>query len=156
MIDLQEQKVDGQFFTEAVSTDNLFSGLSQRVQRSLDSISETTQFDKDTIVIAENQFPRIYLLVEGQAEINFFNSINHRFIFRSVKQNEMVGLVETVADLRFRFSLRTVSECRFQSIEQKEFMSFLQHEPRLCFQLIKHLGNDISTTSRAFTSTSFH
>ena len=118
--------------------DSLFCDLPLKSLKSLAGIKHKKRFQKDAIIFAAGDISCcIYSLLKGQAQI-LLNTDLH--IFRPVELNEIFGLTETIADLPFKITLKTITSCEFEFMENGDFLRFLHDEPEVCFQLIKSLG----------------
>lgn len=126
--------------------DSLFCDLTPKSHKSLAGIKHKRRFQKDVIIFAAGDIPCcIYSLLKGKAQI-LLNADLH--IFRPVEPNEILGLTETIAGLPFKITLKTITSCEFEFIENGDFLRFLHDEPEVCFRLVKLLGINLQESRK--------
>ena len=137
---IEQRQISEQFFSSAFLADDLFSGLSTESQNSLLAVKTRQQFAENETIFAGGETPRgIFVLAAGEAEIFYHGSRT----VHPVRQNEILGLTEAVANLPYEISVRTTAPCRFEYIRREDFIAFLQAEPATCFRLLQMVGTNL-------------
>lgn len=136
------------FFGNAFLADDLFCGLPSEIRNSLFAVKQTKQFAKNELIFAVGQMPCcIYILTTGEAQI-LYNAV----FIRPVKQNEILGLTEAIANLPYEISVKAVAPCVFECVGRDDFIRFLQNEPEICFRLLQMLGANLQKVYQFFTN----
>lgn len=145
---LIENKTISEYFVgTAFLADDLFGGLPAETAKSLRAAKQTKRFAKDETIFTGGQMPSgIYVLLEGRAQL-FYNGGGRT---RSIKQNEILGLTEAIAELPYETSVKTVAPCIFEYIGREDFIGFLQNEPEICFRLLQRLGANLQKLYKLF------
>lgn len=140
---IERQKISEHFFNNALCAGDLFCGLPPEAEISLLTIKRERQFEKDETIFASGQMPCcIFILLEGKAQIIYQGATY------SIKQNEILGLTETLSNLPYEISVKTLTPCRFECIRRDEFLAFLQTQPEICFRLLQRLGANLQKIYR--------
>ncbi len=140
---IERQKISEHFFSSALCADDLFCGLPPEAANSLSAIKRDKHFAKGETVFTGGQMPCcIFILLEGEAEIH------HQGETYSIKQNEILGLTEALANLPYEISVKAAAPCRFECIRRDEFLAFLQTQPEICFRLLQKLGANLQKIYR--------
>lgn len=130
-------------FGEPFFADHLFCGLSPKTFETFSCIKQTRRFPKNVFICKSENMPLcIYLLVEGEAQMSLNSIFADQKIVRQVRQNEILGLTENLANLPFRASVRTLSPCLFELVRREDFLEFIYYEPQICLRLLKILGEN--------------
>lgn len=140
---IERQKISEHFFNNALCADDLFCGLSSASADSLSAVKREKHFAKGETVFANGQLPCcIFILLEGEAEIRYQGAVY------PVRQNEILGLTEALANLPYEIGVETLTPCRFECIRCDDFLLFLQNEPEICFRLLQKLGANLQKIYR--------
>jgi len=144
---IEQPKLPEEFFSSAFLADELFCDLARDAEDSLRAAKEDKQFAAHATIFAAGELPRgIYVLTEGDAEILY----NGGKPVHRIRQNEILGLTEAIADLPYRTSVKTLSPCRFERIDRDAFLAFLQTQPKVCFRLLQMLGANLRKVYQLF------
>jgi CRP/FNR family transcriptional regulator, cyclic AMP receptor protein len=131
-------------FGNLISSDNLFYDLSPKTLQSLSLIRHSRHFQKGTRLFTKGESPDgVYILLKGQAQLFLDVDSTNRNFARLVEANEMLGLIEVLADLRYKTSAETITPCVFEFIGREDFIDFLRTEKEVCFRLAQLLGLNI-------------
>jgi len=144
---IEHQKISEQFFNNAFFAGDLFSGLSPAAQNSLRAVKLEKEFAPAETIFARGEMPRgIYILTAGEAQ-TFYHGVEPVHI---IKQNEILGVPETISNLPSETSVLTLVACRFEFIRRDAFLAFLQNEPETCFRLLGMFGANLHKLHRFF------
>jgi CRP-like cAMP-binding protein len=153
---IERHKISEQFFNNAFRAADLFSGLSHASQNSLRAVKLEKEFARDETIFASGQMPRgIYILTEGEAQ-TLYHGVEPVHL---IEKNEILGVPETISNLPFETSVKTLVPCRFEFIRRDAFLAFLKDEPFLaflkdepetCFRLLQILGANLHKLYRFF------
>ena len=144
---IEHHKISEQFFNSAFLAGDLFAGLSPASQNSLRGVKCEKEFAPDETIFASGETPRgIYILTEGEAQ-TLYRGVE---LVHIIKQNEILGVSETISNLPYETSVKTLVPCRFEFIRRDAFLAFLQDEPETCFRLLQMFGANLHKLYRFF------
>ena len=147
---IEQQNFSGQFSEIAFLASDLFGALSPAAQDSLRAVTLDKEFAKDETIFADGEpTSGVYILRIGEAQILYRGDRKVHLI----KPDEILGLTETVANLPFESSVKTLSACHFEFISRAAFLAFLGDEPETCFRLLRMLGANLHKLYRFFHET---
>lgn len=131
-------------FANLISSDNLFYNLSPKTLQSLSLIKHAAYFQKGARLFTKGDSPEgIYILLKGQAQLLLEVDSNNRNFARFAEANEMLGLIEVLADIPYKTSAETITSCTFEFIGREDFIDLLRTEKEVCFRLARLLGLNI-------------
>jgi CRP-like cAMP-binding protein len=145
----------GHFFNQPFQAGSLFFGLSADDSNSLSRISTPLCCFKDTILVSRNHQPAVYILKKGIAESVLINEIDKQLVKHSVACEEVIGINETLANLPFQATVKTLTACSYHLITARDFLEFLESQPKVCLRIARQLGQDICRSSNTFSKTWF-
>jgi CRP-like cAMP-binding protein len=145
------------FFGNSFSADSLFCALSPKALQTLNRIKQKKHFRKDIFISTTGDMPRgVYVLFQGQAQLNINIESNEKNIIRLAELHEIIGLTETLTSLPSETNVLTITPCIFEFIESDAFFHFLHDEPEVCFRLVQLLGLNLQKSYKLFcTSVSY-
>lgn len=140
-------------FGESLYADILFCDLSPKTIKFLSLKKKVIRFDKGVSVCQTNAFPKgVYILLQGQSKLSFIDLSGKTHFIRLVKPNELVGLIELLADVENETILETITPCLFEFISRKDFLKFLHNESETCFRLLKPLSFNLQKSYQMIRS----
>lgn len=145
-----ELKKIGGFFDARFDSDSLFRDLTAHAEESLSRIKHTAHFQKGETIFAAGDLPRcLFVLRKGNARELSYSESNNEQIISQVKPNEILGLTETLANLRYETTVEAISTCEVEFISQEDFMRFLREEGEVCFRLAHLLALNLQKSYQA-------
>jgi CRP-like cAMP-binding protein len=124
----------------------LFRDLSAATRRKLSEISHSETFELGQLVFSEGDVPSdVKILVEGQAILVAGNATTDSLGVRKAANGEIFGLTETLGHSPYRYSLKGLTDCRFDTIAKEDLETFLSNEKLPRFRLIRILGIAVQT-----------
>jgi CRP-like cAMP-binding protein len=145
------------FFGNSFSADHLFCGLSPKTLKTLTRIKQKEHFPKGIFICKTGNMPHgVYILFQGQAQLNISIEPNEKNVIRPVEPNEIIGLTETLANLPFKTNILTITPCIFEFIESDAFLHFLHDESEICFRLVQLLGLNLQKSYQLFCTSLSH
>lgn len=145
-----EQKTEPEYFF-SLSADNLFRDVTSRTLKSLDKIRQTKRFRKGVRFFSTGDVPRcVYILRKGNAQLFLKDESKNIYFARLIEPNEILGLTETIVDLPYQTSAKTITSCICECIGHEALIRLLQNEPELCFRLVRMLGFSLQKSRQLF------
>lgn len=128
-------------FHGSICVDELLRGLDSGHRQSLALIESHVTILPENIVFASGDEPlKIYVHRGGRAVL-FHDSGPMSTVYACpVGFNRIYGLVEALSGSTFEFSLKTVQSGEFDVIDLDDFLTFIKHQPALCFRLAEILS----------------
>lgn len=112
---------------------------------------ESRVFAAGEVVFAEDTVPTSVLIFrEGSAELVSRDPQGEIQSLREVEAGEVLGITESIAGAPFRVSLRTVTDCRFEYFEVREFIQLLKERDDLLFNLLQRLATGLQECLNSF------
>lgn len=140
---------------EPFYADTLFRDLSPKVIKSLSLKKVIKRFDQGIQVYGKSALPKgIYILLEGQAQLSFTDLCGKTYLIRLVKPNELIGLIELLANLENEITLETITPCLFEFISDKDFLKFLHNDSEICIRLLNTLSFNLQKSYKLLCSLS--
>lgn len=136
------QKNSDCFVGNPLFSDELLSVLSFEKIQSLKGGSRIVQFEKGENIFAKNEIPQfVYILAHGRAVLGS-NSRKKQNI-RLIEKEEIIGFYESLGNFPLETNVKTLSPCLFYRIDREEIINFLLEEPKICFHLLKIIGENL-------------
>lgn len=112
---------------------------------------ESRVFAAGEIVFNEGVVPGAVLIFrEGDAELLARDAQGELLHMRPVEPGEVLGLTESIAGVPFKACLRTLTDCRIEYFEIKEFIQLLKERDDLLFNLLQRLASGLQECLNSF------
>jgi CRP-like cAMP-binding protein len=119
---------------------------------SLEIIKRRRRVHASVPLYLEGDFPReMYIIVEGEAEIRQRLGGRHVPIRKTIP-GEILGIRESISRHPIEYDIATSSECVIDVITRRDFVRFVRSDCKICFRLLRAIGNDLQTSYKTFIS----
>ncbi|RCS58397.1 tRNA-dependent cyclodipeptide synthase [Parvibium lacunae] len=107
---------------------------------------------RETILAAGDEDRRLFLLVEGRAEVTIERSDGSRQQLAILEQGTVVGEQAFLDGLPRSAQVTALNECVARTLSQKDFRTLKQQSPELAIEVLADIGKTISLRSRRLLS----
>lgn len=136
------QKNSDCFVGNPLFSDELLSVLPLEKIQILKGSSRIVQFKKGENIFTKDEIPQfVYILAHGRAVLG--SKSQKKKNIRLIEKDEIIGIHESLGNFPIETNIKTLSPCLFYRIDREELIGFLLEEPKICFQLLKIIGENL-------------
>lgn len=112
----------------------------------LESIGIKASFAPGECILAEGEAGKgIYLLQAGSAQVTMISHAGETIGLRTLQPGSFIGLSSSLSCDHCCYSVHAAESCTFTFIPAAQAQEFLRARPDLCLQVIKLLGQEMSS-----------
>lgn len=125
---------------EILKNSDLFSGFSDADLSTLEAHVISKTFAKNTIVINEgDESDSLYIIHTGSVKVFLSDEDGKEIILNTQGPREYFGELALIDDAPRSASIMTMEECKVSIILKRDFQSYLEKNPEVCYRLVRGL-----------------
>lgn len=130
----------------------LFNGLREGELAALEERAAIRRYRKNTVIIDKgDEANTLYILQVGRVKAYVVDDSGKEIILREQGPGAVLGELALLADIPRTASVMTLEDCEFVVLRKPSFMQCLSDHPRIAFNLIKALANQVNLLTVSVT-----
>lgn len=143
---LSKLKIKNQCIECDLRSKSFFCELAQNNSPISEPLKMTNYYAKGSRLFIEGQpSTGVYMLCRGSVKLSTCSKDGKVIILHIAEAGDILGLSATVSELFHIATAEAIESCRVDFVEKKDFLRFLEHNPKACFSVLKQLSHDYHT-----------
>lgn len=119
---------------------SLFTGLSKEVLNTIDALTTSRSYTKNSIIINEGDLSStMYLLVSGKVKVYLSDEEGKEFILSTLGPGAYFGELALLDDEKRTASVKTVEDSVFKCLRKEDLLQLQQEFPEVSHTIISNL-----------------